>query len=99
MAGRKNYASLRRFASNRCEVVPRLLAALYADVGSVSLGMLHHDDRVGAFGQGSAGHDFNGFTGNQHVRETLACADFADQAQLAWQVSCFYSESVACGAG
>ena len=62
-------------------------------------GVLDHDDGIGARGDRSAGHNLDCFVGTDDARETVAGADFADDAEAPGKVGGAKGESVADGAG
>ena len=47
-----------------------------------ALGVLHHHDRIGAFRQRRAGHDFDRSSGAHGAAENFARAHFADHTSV-----------------
>jgi hypothetical protein len=61
--------------------------------------VLDHDDRVGAIGHGSAGHDLDGFPSGDRAGESFARTDFTDDAETPGHVGGADGEAVADGSG
>jgi hypothetical protein len=59
--------------------------------------VLHHNDRIGAFGQRRSGHDLDRFSGLDYAFESLAGAHFADDPHAPGHVARPHREAIPYG--